>query len=199
MDRFQVAVRHFFDPILGAEGMLCVAEARDHVRYENGAVFLQVSFDWRRWREISVTIGLREHEHSPETVTFDLVDVLSAYRYLDVSRVELLRGSTDGAIDEAIGILSGLTGKYALDLLRNNREEFLYVATFRKWASLKYAWERNIPKSVIVAYRSLLASPGYDRVRNTLDAQDLEILERAKELSGFETGGLRNPSFPAGL
>ena len=187
-------MRHFFDPILGAEGMLCAAEARDYVRFENEPVFLHVSFDWRRSREISVAIGQREL--SREMFPFDLVDVLRAYRYPNLSEVNVLRGSTDEAIDEAIGILAGLTEKYALDLLRNNREEFLYVAAFRKWASLKYAWERNNPKSVIVAYRSIISSQCYERVKSTFDAQDLEMLDRAMQLSALETGGQGNPAGP---
>jgi hypothetical protein len=181
MERFETAVRHFFGPMLGAEGMLCVGEARDHVRYESEDVFLQVSFDWRRWGEISVAIGRRER--SPEMFPFDLADVLRAYGYINMSEIELLRGSTVVAIDEAVGTLAGLTGRYALELLRNNHEEFLYVATCRKWASLKYAWDTNKPKSVIAAYRSMIVQPCYERVRKTFDAQDLEILERASRLS----------------
>jgi hypothetical protein len=150
--------------------------------------------NWRRWRDISVTIGQREHtlEMSP----FDLVDALRAYGYSNLSAVSLLRGSTDEAIEEAVGILARLTEEYALELLRNNHEEFLYLNAYRKWASLKYAWEKNNPKSMIAAYPGLIASSGYERVRSTLNAQDLEILDRARQLSELAKSGEENLSGP---
>src|ERR1039457_1047143 len=137
MEQFKTSVHRFFDPIGSAGGLACTAEAPDHVRFENETVFLEVLFDRRRWREITVMIGRREH--SPEMFPFNLVDVLRAYGYPNLSQVSVLRGSTDEAVDEAIEILAGLTQKYASELLRNNREEFLYVGAFRHWASLKYA------------------------------------------------------------
>jgi len=181
MDPFENSVRRFFDPIAKAAGMARKVEAPDSVRFENETVFLEVSFDRRRWREISVAIGQRVC--TPGMFPFNLVDILRACGYPNLSQVEALRGPTAEAIDEAIEILAGLTEKYALELLRNNREEFLYVGTFRHWASLKYARERNNPKSVIVAYRALVASPLYERVRRSLSAQDLGILAIAKQLS----------------
>jgi hypothetical protein len=181
MEPFEISVRRFFDPVGCAAGMVCKTQALDRVRFENENVFLEVLFDRRRTRELSVTLGQRER--TPKMVPFDLVDVLRAYGYQNLSQVSVLRGSTDEAVDEAIEILAGLTGKYALDLLRNNRDEFLYVKAFRRWASLRYAWERNNPKSVIVAYRALIGDHCYQRVRSTFGAQDLEILAIAKQLS----------------
>jgi hypothetical protein len=126
---------------------------------------------------------LVQRERTAEMVPFDLLDVLRAYGYPELVQVEGLRGSTPEAVEEAIEILAGLTEKYGLELLRNNREEFLYVSTFRKWASLKYASGTNKPKSGIVAYRALITSPCYRRVRRTFNERDLEILALAKALS----------------
>jgi len=181
MDQFEASVRRFFDPIADAAGMGCTVEEGIRVRFENESVFLEVLFDTRRWREISVVIGQREH--TPEMFPVNLVDVLRAYGYPDLSQVEALRGSTDEAVDQAIEILAGLTQKYALKLFGNDRGEFLYVAAYRKWASLKYAWETNKPKSMIAAYPGLIASSCYERVRSTFNAQDLEILAIAKQLT----------------
>jgi hypothetical protein len=181
MDRFEASVRRLFGPIGNAAGMVCKAEARDHVRFENEFVFLEVLFERRRWREMSVAIGQREH--TPEMVPFNLVDVLRAHGYPNLSQAEALRGTTDEAVDEAIETLAGLTEKYCLKLLHNDREEFLYVATYRKWASLKYAWEKKNPKSMVAAYPGLIASSCYERVRSKFNAQDLEILAIAKQLS----------------
>jgi|SRR5579859_2457967 len=181
MEQFKTSVHRFFDPIGSAAGLACTAETPDHVRFENETVFLEVSFDRRRSREISVAIGQRLR--TPEMFAFNLVDVLRACGYPNLSQVEALRGATAEAVDGAIEILAGLTEKYALELLHNNREEFLYVGTFRRWASLKYAWERNNPKSMIAAYPGLISSPCYERVRSTLNTQDLQILEAAKQLS----------------
>ncbi|MGA8431383.1 MAG: hypothetical protein WB729_16290 [Candidatus Sulfotelmatobacter sp.] len=181
MDRFEDSVHRFFDPIGNVAGMVCRAEAPDHVRFDNQTVFLEVWFDRHRTRELSVTIG--QCERTTEMAPFDLTDVLRAYGSPDLSQVSVLRGSTVEGIDKKIKLLAGLTEKYALELLQNNREEFLYVTTFRRWASLKYAWERNSPKEVIVGYRALIASPSYGRVESTFDAKDLEVLAVAKQLS----------------
>jgi hypothetical protein len=181
MDHFQTSVRRFFDPVADAAGMACTAESPGRERFEHETVFLEVLFDRHRTRELSVTIG--QCERTPEWVPFDLTDVLRAYGYQELSKASALRGSTDEAVDEAIEILAGLTQNYASELLRNNREEFLYIKTFRRWASLKYAWETNTPKSVIVAYQALIASSCYERVRSTFNEQDLEILAVAKQLT----------------
>jgi hypothetical protein len=131
--------------------------------------------------EGSVSIGQRER--TPGLFPFGLEDVLRAYGYPELSKIAAMRGSTDEALGEAIEILAGLTHKYALKLLHNDREEFAYVATYRIWASLKYAWETNKPKSMVAAYPGLIASSCYERVRSTSTAQDLEILETARRLS----------------
>lgn len=181
MNRFEDAVRQFFDPVGNLAGMVCTAEAPDHVRFDNQTVFLEVWFDRHRTRELSVTIG--QCERTPQMTPFDLTDVLRAYGVPDLAQVSVLRGSTVDGVDKEIKLLAGLTEKYALKLLRNNPEEFLYVKTFRRWASLRYAWEKNSSKEVVVAYRALIASPSYGRVSSTFNAQDLEVLAVAKQLS----------------
>jgi len=184
MSRFVDAAHHFFDPVARIADMTCVIETATQVRYENQSVFMKIVFDARRSYEISVVIG--ELSPPPKGLQFDLMDALRMQVYPSSPELREVRGEDQSALTIGLEKLAGLTREHAVGLLKHDQEYFLEVATFRQWASLKYAWETNKQKSVVAAYGGLTKSPDYEALKSQLESADLAILEMARKLSEDE-------------
>jgi hypothetical protein len=186
MNPFVDAAHRFFDPISRIADMACVTEKGAQVRYENESVFMDVVFDAHRSYEISVVIGELSAPKTQKGMPFDLGIILRMQAYPSDPEPCLMIGNNPSTITVGIERLAKLTKEHAVDLLKHDEGKFLEVATFLKWASLKYAWDRNIPKSVTAAYRGLIGSAGYEALKRRLTENDLAILETARKLSEGE-------------
>jgi len=180
---FTEQVHRYFDPIATRFGMQCEVETDNRVRFQNETAFMEICFDSRRSREVSVNVGRIPISFDS---SFDLTDVLRRYGYSDLKRVGELRGDGADRLTAAVNLLSSLTLKYASSILSGSDSEVLAVRAFRNWASLKYAWETAKPASVIAAIKKLRTSPFYDEVVRTLDSHEREILRQAQLLNETE-------------
>jgi len=158
--------------------MHCGPEERTVVEYRSEHVVLKLVYDERNSRQVNAFVSCPQITRVP----LELFLILSAYGYEGADEIGNLRATTPEELERACSRLAELIREYALRILRGDRDEILFVSTFVKWRSVKYAWEGNNTKSILAAYPGMISSPYFDRVKATLSAEDIAILEKVRRI-----------------